>query len=102
MKKLPGVQRVKARVWNTQGRVDGRKSAKISGARKAAAGRRGRGQDIHSGVKSDPELEARIELVVKAALSGQHQAKASAIGCEDVVLGEQFIRLNGLKASRVG
>ena len=95
-KNLPGVNSVKSRLWNTAGRVDRRKSADISGARRAAAGKKGRGADINS-VKRDADLEARIEMVVQTALSSQADVN------EDVIRGgEHFIRLNGLKASRIG
>lgn len=61
--------------------------------KKAAAGRKGRGADI----KKDPELEERINLVVRRA-KRQERVK----GGSDVVRGEHGIRLVGLRASRVG
>lgn len=89
-----GVQRVKTRVWHTQGRVDGRKNSAIS-EKRSAAGKRGRGADIHS-VKADPELEKRMDMVVQAALLRQRDANV------DVVRGDNVIHLIGLKASRIG
>jgi SOS-response transcriptional repressor LexA len=65
---------------------------------RTVAGRKGRGADINSGVKADAVLEARIQMVVRAALRSE---QAGANG--DVVRGgDHIIRLNGLRASRIG
>ncbi len=69
--------------------------AELTSVKKAAAGRQGRGRDINS-PKRDTDLERRIDMVVRRAL---RQKTASG---SDVIVGNDVIRLDGLRASRVG
>jgi len=71
-------------------------STKATRAKKAEAGRQGRGRDIHS-VKRDLTLEARIEMVVRKALRDQ-----LAEHCTDVMNGFRHVAHSTLRAHRVG
>jgi len=66
-------------------------------AKRVAAGKKGRGIDAMKSVRGDPELQARIDMVVT-------RAKASEAGPHvDVMYGSQYrIRHGSLKAFKVG
>jgi hypothetical protein len=71
------------------------KGNKTTGQKKAAAGRKGRGTDALT-LKSDPDLQKRIDLVVEMA-----KARESSHST-DVMNEHRHVRRSSLKVIRVG